>query len=230
MGRLLHRFFYASLGVAFLASSGCLQIPFFIPELNYVPGVDARCPSTEVHAFRVDITQTMEIKESVSSGLRGETIDHQEFARIHASPQGATMPQLGVTGAYGWRYVGFVNYCSANTGHAIGMRFYRAGYETIVLKPGESMRELDWKKAPDLYAQTKAVDDLVSAGEGIVTGASSVRSVLDPGSRSVAHHEALLFAASEYDRLANFAEADDPEMHTRLVESATRLRALAGKK
>ena len=206
-----------------------MQVPYFLPELNYAPGVDARCKRDEVHAFRVDLTQKTEIKEGLNA-MRGSVMEYQTLSQIRTSADGATSPQIGVSFSSGWRYVGVVNYTSSSTEHGVTLRFYRPGYETIAFKPGATATELHWKKALDLSAEVKAVDDLM-IGPALKNSRSiEARQILEPGTKSAAHREALQFGAGEYERLARDLSSSDPDeraIRRDLLDEAKRLRTLA---
>jgi hypothetical protein len=207
-----------------------MQFPYFLPELSYAPGVDAKCRGDQVHVFRVDVTQKTEFQEGLKS-VSGKVVEFQELTRIRTSADGTTSPQLGVTFASGWRYVGVVNFTSSSTEHGVTLRFYRPGYETIAFKPGEGMRELEWRKAPGLDAQIKAVDDLMR-GPMLNKSKKAITAtqVLEPGTKSAAQREALVFGAGEYERLARDLSATDPEerdIRADLLKEARRLRGLA---
>jgi hypothetical protein len=229
MERPCRRYLFAIFCLSCLVAVGCMQVPYVLPEINYAPGVDAKCKRDEVHAYRVDVTQKTEITEGLTS-VRGKVIESQELTRIRTSASGSTSPQIGVTFASGWRYVGVVNFTSSSTEHGVMLRFYRPGYETISLKPGEGMRELNWKEAPDLDAQAKAVDDLLRGTAPNKSPTITVQQVLEPGTKSAAQREALLFGAGEYERLARSLSTSDPgeqAMHRSLLAEANRLRSLA---
>ena len=229
MHHSLRRCVIAGFSVISLSFAGCMQVPYFLPELSYVPSIGANCKSKEVYAFRVDVTQKSEVKEGVAY-MHGEVVEHQQLTRIRTSANGATPAQMGLTLATGWRYVGVVNYTALSTDHGIGLRFYRPGYETIAVKPGESVAELQWKEAPDLSAQVKAIDDLMNGPRFTSSTRVTVRQVLEPGTKSASHKEVLLFAAGEYERLAADlapSYADERGLHAQLLSSANRLRALA---
>ncbi len=227
MERPCRRYVVSCFCVLCLVAAGCMQFPYFLPEINFAPGVDAHCNPDEVHVFRVDVTQKTEIKEGLDA-VSGKIVEYQELARIHTHADGTTPVQLGVTFASGWRYVGVVNFTSSSTEHGVTLRFYRPGYETIAFKPGEGMRELQWQKAPDLDAQIKALDDLFRGPAPNKSKLITVQKVLEPGTKSAAQREALLFGAGEYQRLArDLTDADEREIRSDLLKEARRLRALA---
>jgi hypothetical protein len=232
MARTIRRLIACSMGLICLPAAGCLQIPFYVPEFNSVPAVNPGCDGKDdLHAFRVDVTQTMELKEGRGPNytVRGENFENFELTRIETAPGGTTSTQRGVSAATGWCYVGFWNYCSSYTSHSIAVRLYRRGYETIELKPGQPASALQWQEATSLAAQEKAVDDLlgVSPLERIDAKSSQQQRRLESGTKSAAHREALLFAAREYERLAGRTDLDDPIVGARLIDKANRLKALA---
>jgi hypothetical protein len=227
MERPCRRYFAACFCLLCLVAAGCMQFPYFLPEINYAPGVDAKCKRDQVHVFRVDVTQKTEIKEGVAA-VSGKVVEYHELTRIRPSADGTTPAQLGVTFASGWRYVGVVNFTSSSTEHGVTLRFYRPGYETIAFRPGDGMRELEWQEAPELEAQIKAVDDLMRGVTLKKAQAITVRQVLEPGTKSAAQREALLFGAGEYERLArDLTDAEERDIRADLLKEARRLRALA---
>lgn len=229
MERPCHCWVFTCLGLFCLAAAGCMQVPYVLPEINYAPGVDAKCKPDEVHAFRVDVTQRAEINEG-RDAVSGKLVEYEQLSRIRTSTDGSTSAQVGVTFASGWRYVGFYNFTSSSTEHGVTLRFYRRGYETIAFKPGEGMRELDWKRASDLESQIKAVDDLMRGPAPRKSQSITAKQVLEPGTKSAAHREALLFGATEYERLARALsayESDERDARRDLLAEAKRLRDLA---
>jgi hypothetical protein len=218
------RGFFVGLSLLCLASAGCLQFPYAFPEINYAPALAAQCKSSEVHAFRVDVTQTTKIQDG-----SGRVVEHEELSRVPTSAEGIVPSQMGLTFSSGWRYVGVVNFTSSSTEHGIALRLYRPGYDTIVMKPGERVEELRWKQASDLDAQAKAINDLMHGAKVQKTKSITVRHVLESGTKSPAHKAALMFGASEYERLARDLSASPAHEAARheLLEEADRLRNLA---
>jgi hypothetical protein len=145
--------------------------------------------------------------------------------------------QWDVSWAYGWRSIGFWDYWPSLTTHSVAVRLYRRGFETAEIRPGQKMLD-DWTKAADLDAQEKAVDDLLGVSplqstsplkpiKG--TGAHSPPA-LELGTVSDGHQKALLFAAGEYEWLANQVSEpfeEEQAMRRRLLEKARRLKDLA---
>jgi hypothetical protein len=231
MAALAHRLCVGGIALVCFASQGCVQMPFYVPEVNVVPAVNAGGDGGDVHAFRVDLTDRVALKEGPPPNcvVRGENAETVELTKIAVSAGGTMPKQVALSWAHGWCYVGFWNYVNAYTSHSVAVRLYRPGYETIELKPGESPRDLRWTEATDLAAREKAVDDLLGVSpleQGKTLSAEQQRR-LQPGTKSAAHRESLLFAAREYERLARGAADAEPELRGRLVDKAERLKALA---
>ena len=81
------RLWFAGIGLVFLFSAGCMQIPYCIPEVNYAPSVNAQCKNSEVHAFRVDITQKI-VLDVLAQKPHGEVVDHEELSQIRSTSRG----------------------------------------------------------------------------------------------------------------------------------------------
>jgi hypothetical protein len=114
--------------------------------------------------------------------------------------------------------------------HVVRLRLYRPGFETIELTPQDQVEVVAWKQASDLAAEAKAVDDLLHTDSRRVFLSNEdkppsvcIEHIL-PGSASEGHRKALLFAASEYERLAGLAK-DEQQKH--LLERSAQVRALA---
>ena len=215
-----------------VAALGCLQVPVCMPELNVVPSVGLGADADEVHAFRVDVTDREQIKEgrSAATPLQAENFEYYALSRITLA-SGTTPPQVSMTCASGWCTVGCWNYFNSLTLHSIAVRLYRPGYETIELRPGQS-REPRWVAAADLAAREKAIDDLLGVSPLELDGrASEVQQRrLDRGTTSLAHRDALLFAAREYERLAHRVTREDGDVREvvpRLFAKARRVKKLA---
>jgi hypothetical protein len=118
------------------------------------------------------------------------------------------------------------------TSHTVAMRLYRPGYDLVEIDSWQLPEKVAWKKAPDLAAQEKELDRLMLTTDEASRPAIWLGRTLRPGSASAAHRQALLFGASEYERLAASAQSSHPnpnESSRRLVEKAGTLRALADK-
>ena len=234
MGRLTRRLILGGLCLICAASTGCVQVPFCVPEYSVVSATRTGCDAKEVHAFRVDITQKQDLKEGPPPDCKvtGENLESLQLTRIPLADDGTTSSQVTFNCASGWSYVGFWNFVNSRTSHAVVVRLYRPGFESIELKAGQDPREMQWQAAPDLAAQEKAIDDLLGTNplESGKALSKDLQRRLEPGTKSTAHRDALLFASREYERLARSVaaeELDGSEIRARLVEKARRLKSLA---
>jgi hypothetical protein len=234
MESLRRRSIIGGICIVGLTAVGCVQVPLWAPEINVVSSVKPGCDGTEVHAFRVDVTDKILIKEGATPAqpTRGENTEGYELTRIPLTAKAAVPRQVGVSCAYGWQYVGFFNYPIACTSHSVAVRLYRPGYETVELKPGQAPDEVVWNEAADLAAQEQAIDDLLGVSLLATKESRSANQQrrLEPGTKSAAHRQALLFGVREYERLAQAVPDDDGdgrEIQARLLAKARRLRTLA---
>lgn len=216
-----------------LNSAGCLYVPYCLPEVDRLSTVQAPWPSGDVHVFRVDGTKGSWQRTAlmIGDGPAGGCDETHELTRLQASDAKKTAEQWSIGLERGWLCVGLVNRVASSTTHTVALRFYRRGFETITVKPGDEQKDLAWKAAPDLTGQEKAVDDLIDNRQrvNLLLGYNTHTSAA-PGTHSPAHREALRFCADEYDRIAFRVAARQPDsdaMKKRLADKAQGLRALA---
>src|SRR4029077_15165283 len=139
--------------LAFLSClSGCL-VPYAYPKISWTPSVSVRANPEEVRAFRVDVT--------------GDVVDIGESDRYTLSPitpiSGDREPsQARISLEYGYYVVGIALNYPVHHGHSTLLRLYRPGYQLVEIKSWEFPGKIAWIPAPDLAAQEKAVDDLLS--------------------------------------------------------------------
>jgi hypothetical protein len=172
----------------------------------------------EVYAFRVDVTK----KQADLDLWLGTGDETCTLARIPLSTD-RTPPQTRVSFDHGLIVLGVALNYRTLTSHSVAVRLYRPGFRLVEIKPGDPADRATWEAATGLEAQEAALDNLF--------GLKGERGRLEPGSASAAHREALLFGASEYDRLASLASAQrsgQGDQGKRLGEKAERLRSLAG--
>lgn len=193
--------FAAGICLPFLA--GC--IPVAIPTVDYTPPVSLEARRDEVHAFRVDITN---MKHDLPWGL-----EFQELSEIPATNSDEVPAQVKPSITNGIVVVGIALNYFYGTSHDMALRLYRPGYELIEIKSWQQKNRVVWKPAADAAAQEHAVDELVPA------------SWVSNGSVSRAHANALLYGASEYERLAKDAGAEMDR--NRLSAKANKLREIA---
>src|ERR1043166_6438169 len=139
MRRFIRRLVLGGVCLVCLASTGCLQVPFVVPEFAMVSATRPGCDAKEVHAFRVDVTQKIELKEGNPPEFKmsAENVDTVQLTRVPLADDGTTPARVGVNYGSGWTYVGFWNFVNPQTSHTVVVRLYRPGFETIELKPGQ---------------------------------------------------------------------------------------------
>jgi hypothetical protein len=159
-------------------------------------------------------------------------------------------PQTQVALDYGWIADCVALTYRSHTHHTVLVRLYRPGWQTVEIKAWDQVGPIAWKEAADLPARERAVDDLLSTWGTDVQAQPPWRTEghkvppppprprdaqvfrnLAPGSTSAWHRQALLFAASEYERLGGAAAPDKAgqELRQRVSEKAKRLRELAAR-
>jgi hypothetical protein len=204
--------------------TGCLYYAY--PTISTTPDLTVPNPDGSVHAFRVDVEQT----------TRPPAHAKREYTlmRIPIDQRGLIPGQLEVAHAAGvWNPLGFGDTKEhERSTYTMLVRFYRPGYQTREVQSWDKARHIDWVEARDLSAQERAVDNLLTLpiSSGMVqwtpaTGpqtwwdykeiAATHKEVpfgLQPGITSPSHRAALVFAATEYDRLANSPMASGVNM------------------
>lgn len=187
--------------LAFLG--GC--IPYAVPSIDYTPRVTLEAPREEVRAFRVDIAYDK--YDFLFSGTLAKT--HSERLReVPISSRDVVPGQLKTSITTGLVVIGVAVNFRIQEGGAVALRLYRPGYELVEVKSRQLTYQVEWKPATDLPAWERVLDQLFGgkrAGDEREAG----RFLRGPvaGSASAAHREALLFGASEYERLARLAES-----------------------
>jgi hypothetical protein len=193
-----------SIGAMLILSAGCIPfVPCYYayPSISHVPSVDTE-GGADVRAFRIDVAEKL-------NGIEYAALDSFVFTEVPVWPKGSVAGQTQVAVDYGmvWNCIALI--FTKHTSHKVLVRLYRPGYETIEIRSCEDKVRFVWTAALDLPAQEKAVDDLVAVSKDayvpnylVPDGSDKPLAGLDPGSTCAAHRKALLFAASEYQRLA----------------------------
>jgi hypothetical protein len=206
--------------IAYLLCLSCLAgcLPYCAgPSLSYTPAVEFAAPASEVHAFRVDITKEKVDLDVFSKECLSE-IPAQNTDEVPAQLRPGVTSGLVVFGVA-------VNYVTC-TSHSLALRLYRPGYDLVEVASWQLNNRVTWHAAAHLAAQEEAVDSLFPLDRGDKSmGQESHR--LANGSASPAHRQALLFGASEYDRLEHLVESKD--QLARLSRKAAALRDLAAR-
>jgi hypothetical protein len=199
-----------------------------------VPPVDAGPVPDRVYAFRVDVKDQDNCIDFPSE-------DRYVLHEMSLNADHRSLPQVKLALDYAWVWNCIALTFSGETHHTLKVRLYRPGWQTVEIQSWQREGRAQWREAPDLAAQEKALDDLASTWEteSFVTKGryksgrpedAALFQRLAPGSASRAHKKALLFAASEYDRLTKVAEANrDGAGRDRLAEKAKALQELAAR-
>jgi hypothetical protein len=222
-------FFFAAL---LPVCTGCLYYAY--PTVTHTPELTVENKDGSVHAFRIDIDR----KERTPL----PPITQYALIKIPLDSRGLIPSQLEVAPATGvYNPLGVVDgQPHERNQYTIFVRAYRPGWRTIEVRAWEKSRELNWLPAPDIAAQEKAVDDLLAvptppdqAARGTwweVKDEKVPGFGLQPGSAAVGQRQALLFAASEYQRLAAAPASSSPRMQPtrdRLARKVNWLRRYA---
>jgi hypothetical protein len=210
-----------------------LCVPYCCPEIHSVAEVRVPGPSDDVDIFRVDGTEYFQGRGALYWGVPYLYESH-ELARLEPTDRKTLPSQWSVGIEHGWLSIGLENGCYVANKHTVAVRFYRIGFETINVGPGDVSKELDWKAVADLAGQEKAVDDLIAPNsrfwdEEPRHDRNHYRG-LASGKISAAHREALLFCGQEYDRIASLVAPGEPSadgMRSRLEKKSNCLKELA---
>ena len=210
---------------------GCMPIPILLPNLSHSGAVKPVTPpgpsgseSGEVRAFRVDVTERY-----VGIGM-GHSETRCLIREIPLSPSGAVPPQTAFSFDRGVFIYAFVGGLLDVTFDDMAVRLYRPGYKTVHIAPQRDATPVRWHPALHWGDQEMAVDRLLqlpSENNWQKFGPWTP----DPpiwGWATGAQRQALLFAAGEYERIADALPPDaSPEDRARLNEKSSKLRRAA---
>ncbi len=237
---------WAALGVGLLLCpllSGCLVLLGAAwPSLPVTPPLQVNATGGQVHAFCVEA-----VTSHGSIDFSGE--NEYVLREVSVSPDGWVRPQVDAACDYGWCWhMIALSYVQVKH-HTLIVRLYRPGCETVEVGAWSLAHDVKWTGVADLAGQEKAIDRLVSTrGANLWQEMAERRDEEEPspspevsreagceflaaGSKSPEHRKALLFAASEYERLAKSAPGDAASRPAadRMRKKAAWLRALAEK-
>jgi hypothetical protein len=122
----------------------------------------------------------------------------ERLSEVPISYEDEVPGQLKASVQYGLVVVGLFNGVRRDR-DSVALRLYRPGYDLVEIGSWEGTHRVEWKPTADLLGQEKAIDQLFACGASEFVG---IRCNQDKGSVSEAHRKALLFGASEYERLA----------------------------
>jgi hypothetical protein len=219
-----------------LAFAGCVYLPYCLPEVDHVDSVRVPSPSADVRIFRVDGRETSWHGGAIGDSPGMALDESHELVPLTAPDEQMIAPQWAVSVETG-SLAAFLPFAwsRAATKHTLALRFYRAGYETIEIRPGSEQKEFGWKAVADAAGLEKAVDDLIvdfETGGGLVKSHTSCKPVSGAKS-SYGHRQTLRFCADEYDRIRSVVigiDQDSVTMRNRLIDKANQLRELADAK
>jgi hypothetical protein len=209
--------------------TGCM--PYVYPTVSHTPELTVPNADGSVHAFRVDVDRTERAPEA--------TTTQYTLWRIPIDERGIIPSQLEIAPATGiYNPLGITDTpAHERSQYSMCVRLYRPGYRTQEVQQWGKARDLQWAPASDLLAQEKAVDDLLAVPTATPGGSwwelkdqKQPALGLQPGIDSNYHKQALLFASSEYQRLAAGPLAAQPANQTvreRLQQKAIWLRRYA---
>ena len=103
-------------------------------------------------------------------------------------------------------------------------KLYRRGYQTVVIEPGPGPAQVKWEAANTPTDREHAVHDLIYRVR--THDRLSDEPTLSAGSADLRHREVLLFAAGEYEWVAELYPPDS-EARARCLREAQRLRSRA---
>ena len=227
------RIFFTTLGLICPFIMGCLA-GYAYPTVGYISAVRVESPPDEIHAYRVDVTDKQNCFDC-------DEPDRYVFSPIRLNALGRVPSQTQVGLDYGWVFYQGVFSYFGHTHRTVLVRLYRPGWRTVEINSWEKTSPVVWKKAQNLTIQEQAVDDLISTWktdflcfedpsdrENPLRDQNGFRG-LAPGAASASHRQALLFAASEYDRLALLLVGDNSgqDQRKRLLDKSQWLRKIA---
>ena len=222
----------------------CATPGLVLPKPDFIPEQIVPNPDGAVRAFRIDIEEFNRLEPKARYMLSPIPLDGRGVIPIqHPMPS---------TISNGWVFEKTEKSTTLSEGmvrcaHSVLVRVYRPGFLTVEIKPGDDPRRPPWIRA-DRFEQEMAIDVLLSvervygkarwwelkavAPHSELMGSSwpdASRTLgdygLQPGSVCPAHREVLLFAASEYGRLA--LVTNENEARQRLERKASQMKRYA---
>jgi hypothetical protein len=206
--------------------TGCLAYAY--PDVVYTPQQPIENEDGSAHAYLVDIDRT-------DRKPQPSTVEFT-LMKIPLDTRGLVPSQLQIAPASGvWDPLHVMNAAEHEANrYTMTVRLYRPGYETKEVKAWDKTRTPKWAPARDILSQEKAVDDLLAvpadAGAKGTWWELKEKPSFQPGTVSKSQHDALLFASSEYERLAKSPSAGAANMmavRERLQQKAIFLREFA---
>lgn len=195
--KFMHRFVLPALGLFCLfLQSGCLCCPY--PRIGYTPQLQVG-PEDEVRAFRVDAEHSTGV--DLGGIIPGYLFPRVRSVTHHVGPRRLTELAISsnhvapeqIKASLSYAHVGSLFLLIHGAGHcreSLAVKLYRPGYKLVAVESWDLPHQPQWRPTFNLEGQEQALDALFELP-------------LEAGSISAAHRQALLFGASEYDRLAD---------------------------
>ncbi len=216
--------------IAAILAAGCIPIFWAYPTVSYVPGLELRDAAPEVFTVRVDIEDYRP-----NTIMLGGPSDRYVLRPVTIAPSGRVGSQAKLSlDHFNGKLVYGILPLVRHKSHTVCVRLYRPGYDLVEVRSLEWVGPICWRAASDLASRERAVDDLLathatrgsdqcgSPEEQLILGLVSGRAVPE-------HQQVLLFAATEYEKLADFEAGDNQGLvafQGRLRDKAARLRGL----
>ena len=211
--------------ISFCCLTGCVPLFYAYPTVSYVPAVNVGKLRDKTYAFRVDIADRKSGDESAEAG-------RYVLRQIHVAKSGYVAGQAKVSMDSGFYWNCFVKCFDERTNHTVRLRFYRPGFNLVEVHAWQTEADLVWREQPGPAEREKALDRLLGPSEPGSKPSSEADwgfSRLAAGSVSFDHRCALLFAAAEYERVAERSlREESDELSDRCLAKAKWLRDHAG--
>ena len=202
---------------------GCI-FPYVAPSIASTPRIELDAPREEVRAFRVDVTLSQDSPD-LSGPFLSQT-NTERLSEVPISQRDEVPSQLKASIQHGGVIIGVLSLRTRES-ESVVVRLYRSGFDLVEVGSWDGRKRVEWKPATSIAAQEKAVDHLFGGGQvGPRRPALRFGCWQAGGSVSAAHREALLFGASEYERLAKFPSSTADERKA-LQDKAKAKRDLA---
>ncbi len=222
----------------------CATPALVIPKPDFISEQIIPNPDGAARAFRVDIEEFKRLEPKARYTLSAIPLDERGLMPAQHS-QPATRAEGIVIGKSEEKTT--LTLAEVRAEHSVIVRVYRPGFLTVEIKPGEDQHRTSWIRA-DRFEQEMAIDVLLGvervygkarwwelipvmphselAGSSWPDASRTLGDYgLEPGSVSPAHRGVLLFAASEYARLAVVTE--EKEARLRLERKASQMKRYA---
>jgi hypothetical protein len=173
------------------------------PRIDYIAPCQLNADSQTVYAFRVDYT-----KQVILSGVnRVETTE--KVTRIPCTPTGEISAQSKTSLTFGLLTLPPWMPAIYHISHPLVVRLYRPGFQLVEVTSENKGQPIRWQAAPDRESQAQVLESLFPGAYPLSDTGDKVAN----GSQSPAHREALLFGASEYERLAAQANGSEKDIY-----------------